>query len=173
MQRVFDAGLLLLHLNLGCRTDLDYGDPAGKLSNTLLHLFFIVIRGGFLDLDTDLIDPTFDIGLAAGTVDHGGVFLSDLHTFGTTQIIDTGSFEAHPDFFGDYLPTGQNCKILQHRFTAIAKPWRLDCTDLNDPANIVHDQSRQCFAINILSDNQQRPSGFGSRLKHRQHVPDI
>ena len=173
MQRIFNTGFLLLHLNLGCRTDLDYGDPAGKLGDALLHLLFVVIRGGFLDLDTDLIDPAFDIGLTAGTVDHGGVFLSDLHTFGTTQIIDTGSFEAHPDFFGDYLPTGQNCKILQHRFTAIAKPWRLDCTDLNDPANIVHDQSRQCFAINILSDNQQRPSGFGSRLKHRQHVPDI
>ena len=164
MQGIFDAGLLLLHLNLGCRTNLDHRDPASKLSDAFLHLLFVVIRGGFIDLDTDLTDPAFNIGLTTGAVDHGGVFLGDLHAFGTTQIVDTGAFEAHSDFFGDYLPAGQNCKILQHRFTAIAKPWRLDRTDLNDPANIVHDQSRQCFAINILSDDQQRPAGLGCRL---------
>ena len=112
MQGIFDASLLLFHLNLGCRTDLDYRNPACKLSDPLLHLLFVVIRSSFLNLDADLTDPAFDVGLATSTIDHGGVFLSDLHTLGTTQIIDTGAFEAHSDFFGDYLPAGQNGEIL-------------------------------------------------------------
>ena len=56
VQRVFDAGLLLLHLDLGRRTDLDHGDAAGELGNALLQLLLVVVGGGFLDLLLDLSD---------------------------------------------------------------------------------------------------------------------
>jgi len=36
MQRVLDAGLLLLHLDLGGRTDLDDRNTAGELRHALL-----------------------------------------------------------------------------------------------------------------------------------------
>jgi hypothetical protein len=38
MQRVFDAGLLFLHLDLGGSADLDHRDTAGELGNKLLEL---------------------------------------------------------------------------------------------------------------------------------------
>ncbi len=56
VQRVFDAGLLLLHLDLGGCTDLDHGDTAGELRNALLQLLLVVVGGGLLDLLLDLGD---------------------------------------------------------------------------------------------------------------------
>jgi hypothetical protein len=50
VQRVFDAGLLLLHLDLGGRADLDDADAAGQLGEALLELLAVVVRGGVLDL---------------------------------------------------------------------------------------------------------------------------
>jgi hypothetical protein len=55
VQRVFDAGLLLLHLDLGGSTDLDHGDTAGQLGQTLLQLLAVVVGGGVLDLGADLL----------------------------------------------------------------------------------------------------------------------
>src|SRR5690606_6318546 len=49
MQRVFDAGLLLLHLDLGRSTDLDHGDAAGELRNALLQLLLVVVARGVFD----------------------------------------------------------------------------------------------------------------------------
>ena len=54
VQRVFDAGLLLFHLDLGRSADLDHGDAAGELRNALLQLLLVVVGGGFLDLLADL-----------------------------------------------------------------------------------------------------------------------
>src|SRR5688572_11270345 len=44
VQRVFDAGLLFLHLDLGGRADLDHGNTAGELGYTLLQLLLVVVR---------------------------------------------------------------------------------------------------------------------------------
>jgi len=38
-ERVFDAGLLLFHFDLGGSANLDHGNTAGELGNTLLELF--------------------------------------------------------------------------------------------------------------------------------------
>ena len=38
VERVLDASLLLLHLGLGVRADLDDGDAAGELREALLEL---------------------------------------------------------------------------------------------------------------------------------------
>src|SRR5256885_14945601 len=43
MQSVFDAGLLFLHFDLGRSADLDHGNTAGELCNTLLQLFLVEI----------------------------------------------------------------------------------------------------------------------------------
>ena len=62
VQRVFDAGLLLLHLDLGGSADLDHGDTAGELGNALLQLLLVVVGSGFFDLLTDLLDARLDVG---------------------------------------------------------------------------------------------------------------
>jgi hypothetical protein len=50
VQRVFDARLLLLHLDFGGGADLDDGDAASELRDALLQLFLVVVAGGFFDL---------------------------------------------------------------------------------------------------------------------------
>src|SRR5207302_7968826 len=50
LERVLDAVLLLLHLRLGRRTDLDDGHAAGQLREALLQLLAIEVGVGVLDL---------------------------------------------------------------------------------------------------------------------------
>ena len=77
VERVLDAGLLLLHLGLGGRADLDDRDAADELGEALLELLAVVVGGGVLDLRADLLDAALDLGLLAGAVDDGGVVLVD------------------------------------------------------------------------------------------------
>src|SRR5205085_5491016 len=49
VQRVLDAGLLLLHLGLGRGADIDDRHAARELRETLLQLFLVVVRGRLLD----------------------------------------------------------------------------------------------------------------------------
>src|SRR5207248_4127954 len=53
VERVVDAVLALLHLDLGRTADLDHGNAAGELGQPLLQLLAIVVAGGVLDLLTD------------------------------------------------------------------------------------------------------------------------
>ena len=53
-ERVLDAVLLLLELDLGRGADLDDGDAAGQLGEALLELLAVVVGGGLLDLRLDL-----------------------------------------------------------------------------------------------------------------------
>ena len=63
VQRVLDAGLLLLQLDLGGRADLDDGHAAGQLGQALLELLAVVVAGGLVDLDLDLADAALDVVL--------------------------------------------------------------------------------------------------------------
>src|SRR6202023_1255812 len=78
LESVLDAVLLLFHLRLGRSADLDDGDAAGQLCETLLELLAIEVGIGVLDLRLQLLDPSLDrVGLA-GTIDDGGrVFVDD------------------------------------------------------------------------------------------------
>src|SRR5690606_17330719 len=55
--RVLDAVLALLELDLGGRTRLEDGDAAGELGEALLELLAVVVRVRVLDLGADLRDP--------------------------------------------------------------------------------------------------------------------
>ena len=77
VQRVVDAVLALLDLDLGGAADLDDGHAAGELGQALLQLLLVVVGGGLLDLRLDLLDARLDVGLLAGAVDDGGVVLVD------------------------------------------------------------------------------------------------
>ncbi len=54
VQRIVDAVLLLLHLDLGRTADADHRNAARELGETLLQLLLVVVRGGVLDLGLDL-----------------------------------------------------------------------------------------------------------------------
>ena len=60
-ERILDAVLLLLELDLGGRADLDHGDATRQLGETLLELLLVVVGGRVLDLGLDLAHPGLDL----------------------------------------------------------------------------------------------------------------
>ena len=65
VERVVDAILLLLDLDLGRAADADHRDAAGELGQPLLQLLLVVVGGGLLDLRLDLGDAALDVLLGA------------------------------------------------------------------------------------------------------------
>ena len=63
VQGVLDAGLLLLHLDLGRGAHLDDSNAAGELRHPLLELLAVVVGRGLLDLLSDLGHPPVDRAL--------------------------------------------------------------------------------------------------------------
>src|SRR5574343_1482343 len=132
VQRVFDAGLLFLHFDFGGSANLDDGNAASQLGNTLLQLFAVVIGGGFLDLDADLLDAGFNGSGIAGAVDDGGVFLGDFNALGLAQILQGGLLQGQTGLFGDDGTAGQDGDIFQHGLATVAKARGLDGDGLQD-----------------------------------------
>ena len=87
VQRVLDPGLLLLHLGLGGRADVDHRHAADQLGQPLLELLAVVVGGGLLDLRADLLDAALDVGLLAGAVDERGVVLVDDDPLGAAEVL--------------------------------------------------------------------------------------
>src|SRR5690606_30716279 len=125
VQRVLDARLLLLHLDLGRRADLDHRDAAGELRDPLLELLAIVVRRGLLDLLLQLLDAALDRGLLAAAVDDRRVFLRDADALGRAEIVELHLLERQADLLGDDLAAGEDRDVLQHRLAAIAEAGRL------------------------------------------------
>src|SRR4051812_23094620 len=55
----------------------DHGDAAGELGQTLLQLLAVVVRGGLLDLRTDLVAAALYVVAGAGALDERRVLLLD------------------------------------------------------------------------------------------------
>ncbi len=173
VQGVFDTSLLLLHFHLGGGADLDDGHTTGQLGHALLQLFAVVIRGGFLDLDADLLDARFDVGGNTSTVDDDGVFLAHFDALGLAQIGQRDLFQRQADFFGDDLAAGQDGDVFQHGLATVTKARCLDGHGLEDAADAVDHQGSQRFAVHVFSDDQQRTAGLGHLLQRGQQVADV
>ena len=64
---------LFLQFGLGGSANTDDGDAAGEFGQAFLEFFLVVIAGGLVDLDADLLDAAFDLGGIALAADDGGV----------------------------------------------------------------------------------------------------
>ncbi len=60
IQRILHTELSFLHLGLGCSTHTDHSYAAGHLSQSLLQLLLVELRGGACDLRLDLCDTIID-----------------------------------------------------------------------------------------------------------------
>src|SRR5689334_24759004 len=156
MHRVIDAILALLHLDFGRAADADHGYAAREFGQTLLQLFTVVVRGGFLNLRLDLLNARLDVGLLAGAADDGGVFLVDHHLLGATEHGERDVFELDAEIFRDRLATGQDRDVLQHSLAAIAEARSLNGRDLQTTAETVHDERGQGLAFDVFRYNHKR-----------------
>src|SRR5690606_35656038 len=176
VQRVLDASLLLLHLDFGRSADLDHGDAAGELRNTLLQLLLVVVARRIFDLLTNLLDARLDVGCLALAVDDRGVFFlhDDLLRF--AEVVQRRLLERQADFVGNDRAARENRDVLQHGLTAIAEARRLDRRNLHDAADRVHDQRGKRFALDVFGDDEQRTAGLRDALEQREqlaHVADL
>ena len=88
VQRVFDAGLLFFHLDLGGSADLDHGHAAGELRNALLQLLLVVVARSLpRPADGSTRCGALMSRALAGAVDDRGVFLLDDDLLGFAEIV--------------------------------------------------------------------------------------
>src|SRR5262249_33092600 len=170
VHRVLDARLLLLHLGLGGRTDLDDGDAADELRQPLLQLLAVVVRRGVLDLRPDLFHAALDgVGLARA-FDDGRVVLVDGDLLRLAQIVELDRLELDSVVFGDRGAVGEDRDVLEHRLAAIAEAGRLDGGRLQRAAQLVDDERRQRLAFDVLRDDEQRTAEARHLLEHGQEI---
>src|SRR6266705_1129198 len=170
MHGVFDPGLLLFHLGLGGGADFDDGYASDQLRQPLLQLLAVVVAGGFVDLAADLLHPAFNLRALAFAFDDGGVVLIHGDFLGKAEVLLLDVFQLDAQVFGYRLATGENGDVLQHGLAAVAESRRLDRNRLQGAAQLVHHQSRQCFALNVFGNDEQRLAGLGDLLQQRQQV---
>jgi hypothetical protein len=119
---------------------MDHRHAAGQFREPLLQLLAIVVGGRLVDLGTDLVDPGFDVGVLAGTVDDGGVVLVDDDTLGLAELVKPQIFELHAHLFRHDRSAGEDGDILQHGFPAVAKARGFHRRAAQRAADFVHDQ---------------------------------
>src|SRR6188768_4521600 len=173
VQRVFDAGLLFLHFDLGGSANLDHGNATGELGNTLLELLLVVVRSGFFSLLTDRLDARLDVRRLAGAVDDRAVLFLHDHFLGFAEIVDGGLLELQTDFIRNHRAAREDCDVLQHGLATIAKARGLDGSNLEDAADVVDHERRESFAFDVLADHEQGTALLRDRLEQRQHFADV
>src|SRR5690606_3292769 len=170
MQSILDARLLLLHLGLGGRTDVDHRDAASQLREPLLQLLAVVVRGALLDRDTDLVDPALDLLRIARAVHDRGVALVDDDPLRTAEVGQDRVLELEADLLADHLAARQDRDVLQPGLAAITEAGRLDRADLQRAAQLVDHQRGQRLALDVLRDDQQRTARLRHLLQDREQI---
>ena len=120
-ERVLDAVLALLELDLGGRADLDDGHAAGQLGQALLELLAVVVAGGLLDLGLDLGHARLDGVVVAGAVDDGGVVLGGDDAARATEVLGGDRVQLAADLLADDVGAGQDGDVTQHLLAAVAE----------------------------------------------------
>src|SRR5208282_3928793 len=150
--------------------DLDHRDTTHQLCQPLLQLLAVVVRGGVVHLDAELLDPAFDIALLACALNDRGVVLVDGDLFRAAQVFHFHVFEADAQVLSDGFTAGQNGNVFQHGLAAVAEAGGLDGGAQERAAELVHHQGGQSFAFYVLGDDQQRLLCAGVALEDGKQV---
>ncbi len=170
MQGILDAGLLLLHLGLGCGANFDERYATDQLCQSLLQFLAIVVRGGLLHLASKLLDPALDALLRSGAVDDGGVVLIHRDALGAAQVRQLNTFQLEADFFHDGFAARQDRDIFQHGLAAVAEAGGLHGANIDGAAQLVDHERGQGFAFHLFADHQQWLARACDLFEKRQHI---
>ena len=162
--------LALLELHLGGGTDLDDGDAAGQLGQTLLELLAVVVGVGVLDLLADLGDAAGDLLGVASTVDDGALVLGDAHRAGLAEQVEGDGVERQADLLRDDLATGEDGDVGEHGLATVTEARGLDGDGLEGATDLVDDETGQGLALDVLGDDQQRLAGLHDLLQDGKDV---
>ena len=173
VQGVFDTGFLFFHFRFAAGTDVDLCHAAGQFGQPLLQFFTVIIAGGGVDLGANLVDAAFDVRLAADAFDDDGVVVVDGDFLGLTQLCQLDLVQFDTQILKDRLSTGQHGDVFEHGLAAVAVTGGLDRTDVQNAAQFIDNQCRQCLAFDVFGDNQQRAFALGGRFQQRHEFLDI
>ena len=124
VQSVFHTGLLFLHFNFSCGTDLDQCNPAGELSHAFLKFFTIVIARGAFDLRADVLDAVFNGRGITGTVNDGRIFFRDFDFLGTAELGKRSFIERKADVARNNRTARKDCDVFEHGAATIVSDPR-------------------------------------------------
>src|SRR6266550_6684951 len=170
VQRVFDAGLLFLHLGLGGGTDVDDGYAASVFRQAFLQFLPVVVARRLLDLAADLIHAALDFGRLAVTFDDGGVFLVHHNGLGAAEVGDIDVLQLDAEVFRDALAAREDGDVFQHGLATVAEARGLHSAHVQRAAQFVDHEGGQRFAFDFLRDDEQRLAGASRFLQEREQV---
>ena len=127
---VFNPCLLLLHFGLSGCANVNYGNSTDELCKALLELFPVVVRGGLLDLGTDLFYAALYLLLGASTVNYCGGVLVNNHAFGSTKVVEAYIFQLDAKVLGYHGAASEDGNVFQHCLSPVTKARSLDCASL-------------------------------------------
>src|SRR5882672_2820844 len=143
-----------------------------ELGEALLQFLLVVVGGGVLDFLPDLIDARLDLRLLAGALDDRRVVLVHHHALGAAEIGAAGVLQLEPRLLRDQAPTRQGPDVLEHGPAPVPEPGRLHRGDIENAAELVHDERGQGLSLDILGDNEERLSDLRHLLETGDDVLD-
>jgi hypothetical protein len=155
MESIFDASFLLLHVGFGFGTDADDSHTTGELGESFLEFLLIVLAIGLIDLGADLGNALIDRFAVSTTFDDGRIVLVDNDLFGSSEVFEGDFFELDPEVFADEGTAGQDSDIPEHRFASVAEARGFDGAHIEGATELIDDQERKGFCIDIFGDDQQ------------------
>src|SRR5579883_309824 len=170
MHRIFHAGFLFLHFGFGRGADFNHGHATDQLRQPLLQLLAVVIAGGLFNLATNLFDPALDLRWLAFAFDDRGVVLVDGDFLSLSEMADFNLLQFEAEVFRDGSPAGQLGNVIQHGLAAVAEARGLNSRDLQRATQLVHDQGRERFAVNVFGDDEQRLAALRNALEQWNQV---
>ena len=107
------------------------------------------------------------------TAGDGGVVLADNDLVGRTQHIHGSLGQGETRVLADDETTRQYGDVLQHSLAAVTETGSLHGTYLQLGAQTVHYQSRQCLALYILSNDEERTAALYGRFQDGQEILEV
>ena len=154
--RVFDAVLLFLQFNFSSGADLEHCNTTGKLGQTFLELFAVVVGIGALNFCLDLRNASSDICVFARTFDNGGFILGDDDFASLTEKVNCGVLNLEPDVFSNDLTTGEDCDVLHHCLATVTEARGLHGNGVEGATDLVHNECCERFAFDVFSNDHKR-----------------
>ena len=92
-------------------------------------------------------------------------------TFSGFNNIDFNSvLEALSALSADHVPAGHHGDVLEHRLAPVSEAGSLDRGAGQGPAQLVHDECRQCLTFDVFGDDEQRTANLHHLLEQRDEV---
>ena len=174
--RVFDAHLLFLELDLGVRANLDDGHAARELREALLELLAVPLGIGVLNFCLDLLDAIGNGFNVTGAAHDGRVVLRDDNTLCGAELAELGRLEVEAEIRRDDLSAREDRDVLHHGLAAVAEGRSLYSGALEGAAQLRDHEGCEGFALDVLGNHEEGLAGLHNLLEHGQellHVRDL